>query len=312
MAGRGVVIKSAHFLRFRYRHKFLQEGAAAIGVGRSARSDIAWEYTKVRYRSMTKSIGAPSLRLYILNSGYLVGTDIPFIRQTGEIDVVTAKWFSGCYLLQHPKGWLIWDTGLSDSLIARPDGLIQGNIQSVVTKTLTSWLRDLDLMPQDITYVAFSHVHPDHAGNVVLFTASTLLVHGREYEVAMNSLPPKGVVPEDRWAFEQGHTIKLWDDHDVFDDGSVLILEAPGHSVGHQVLWVHLPKTGPVLLCGDLYYSPCDRAESRIAEWNSDFEQTLQSMQRIEKILADTEAILLIHHDQEQITALPQAPAYLE
>jgi glyoxylase-like metal-dependent hydrolase (beta-lactamase superfamily II) len=273
---------------------------------------LLWTTERLRDREMTRAIEAPALRLYILKTGYLRGSDIPFILQNGEVAIETATWFSGCYLVQHPRGWLLWDTGLSDALIALPNGDIHGNIQDVVTKTLASHLDDLHVRPQDIGYVAFSHVHPDHAGNVTLFTESTLLVHGLEYEAAMTLLPPKGVIPGDRWVFEQGRTVKLWGDYDVFGDGSAVILEAPGHSVGHQVLLVRLPKFGPVLLAGDLYYSRRDRVERRVAEWNSDREQTLRSMARIEKIVDDTHARLIMHHCQEELDAFPQAPDYLE
>jgi N-acyl homoserine lactone hydrolase len=261
---------------------------------------------------MTRADEAPGLRLYILETGYLRGTDIPFVGPNGEVERISATWFSGCYLLHHPRGWLLWDTGLPDSLISLPNGLIEGNIQSVVTKTLASWLHDLNLTPQEINYVAFSHANPDHAGNITLFTSSTLLIHGREVEIAMTEPPPKGLPAEDRWALEQGHTLKLRGDYDVFGDGSVVILEAPGHTVGHQVLCVRLPKYGTVILCGDLYYSPRDQAERLVAEWNTNRQQTIRSMEHIEKIAGENQAKLLMHHDQEQMLALPQAPAYLE
>lgn len=261
---------------------------------------------------MSERVEAPPLRLYVLKTGYLRGTDIEFVLPNGEVEIESATWFSGCYLVQHPSGWLLWDTGLSDSLIALPNGDIHGNIQDVVSKTLASHLDDLKVKPQEIRYVAFSHVHPDHAGNVTLFTESTLLVHAREHEVAMTQLPPKGVTPKDRWAFAEGRTVKVGGDLDIFGDGSMVILEAPGHSVGHQVLLVRLPKFGPVILAGDLYYSPSDRVTRRVAHWNSDWEQSRRSMERIEKIAAESGARLIIHHCQEEIDALPQAPEFLE
>src|SRR4051794_17468580 len=168
---------------------------------------------------------SPPLKLYILNTGYLRGTDIPFVGPNGNIERLTATWFSGCYLLQHPLGWLLRDTGLSDSLITLPNGLIEGNIQSVVTKTLASWLQELNVTPEDIRYVAFSHAHPDHAGNVTLFPRAKFLIHGREYEAAMTKLPPKGITPADRWALEGENVVKLWGDYDIFGDGSAVIME---------------------------------------------------------------------------------------
>jgi glyoxylase-like metal-dependent hydrolase (beta-lactamase superfamily II) len=263
---------------------------------------------------MTSDIEAPSLRLYILNTGYLDATAAPFILQNDEVELVTTSWFSGCYLLQHPRGWFLWDTGLPDSLIGTPSGINYGAFRFVVTKTLISYLHDLGLTPQDITYLGFSHLHPDHVGNIARFTASTLFIHGREYADALGRPSPEWFAPDEQreMGLEQSQIMEIWGNYDVFGDGSVLILEAPGHTVGHQVLLVQLPKTGRVLLSGDLYYSTIDRAEKRVAHWNYSRQQSLDSMEHIEKVIGDTHALLIIHHDQEQHAALPHSPAYLE
>ena len=93
-------------------------------------------------------------------------------------------------------------------------------------------------------------------------------------------------------------------DHDVFGDGTVRIISAPGHTPGHQVLLVDLVETGPVLLSGDLWHFRFNRAERRVPVFNTDPGQTLASMERIEQVLARTGAVLWLEHDLAQAETL--------
>ena len=96
------------------------------------------------------------------------------------------------------------------------------------------------MKPSEIKYLAISHTHPDHIGNVELFPHSMLLVQKAEYEWPS----PFGV-----GRFKPEHpATKLEGDHDVFGDGSVMLIATPGHTPGHQSLLVRLPKTGALLL----------------------------------------------------------------
>ena len=98
------------------------------------------------------------------------------------------------------------------------------------------------MKPSDIKFVAVSHTHPDHVGNVTLFPQSTLLVQKAEYDW------PSPLGPR----FKPEHpATKLDGDHDVFGDGSIVIIATPGHTPGHQSLLVKLRMTGAVLLSGD-------------------------------------------------------------
>ena len=65
---------------------------------------------------------------------------------------------------------------------------------------------------------------------------------------------------------------------DVFGDGTVLIKAAPGHTPGHQVLYVKLPKTGAVVLSGDLYHYPAARTLKRVPTF--DFNQAQSAVTR--------------------------------
>lgn len=101
-------------------------------------------------------------------------------------------------------------------------------------------------------------------------------------------------------------------DHDVFGDGSVRLIYAPGHTAGHQVLLVSLENSGKLLLSGDLYHTRANRALRRVPTFNVDPEQTLASMDKVEKLLVDESAVLWIEHDKALADTLKKAPLYYD
>ena len=118
-----------------------------------------------------------------------------------------------------------------------PDGLAPADPRMTHwrrPKTLASQLESLGVKPADIKYVAVSHTHPDHIGNVELFPQAMLLVQKAEYEWPN----PLGV-----GRFKAEHPVtKLEGGYDVFSDGSVTIISTPGHTPGHQSLLVNCQR----------------------------------------------------------------------
>ena len=87
---------------------------------------------------------------------------------------------------------------------------------------------------------------------------------------------------------------------------------APGHTPGHQVLYVKLPKTGGVVLSGDLYHFPEARTLKRVTTFDFDQTQTPIAREAIEAFLAKTGAQLWIQHDSVGNARLKKAPDYYE
>ena len=79
-------------------------------------------------------------------------------------------------------------------------------------------------------------------------------------------------------------TIIKTDDYDVFGDGTVIIKSAPGHTPGHQVLFLKLAKTGPLLVAGDLYHYPEERTTGNVPTFEFNKEQSLASRAAIEDV----------------------------
>ena len=171
-------------------------------------------------------------------------------------------------------------------------------------KTLASQLDALGVKPSDVKYLAISHTHPDHIGNVELFPTATLLVQKQEYEWPT----PLGV-----GRFKPEHPVqKLEGDHDVFGDGSVIIISTPGHTPGHQSLLVKLPKTGAVMLSGDAVHFKDNWDNRRVPAINFDKDKTAASLQRIADMLAKEKAQLWINHDKTQRDSLKMAPEFFD
>lgn len=153
----------------------------------------------------------------------------------------------------------------------------------------------------------------DLAGAANEFAASTLLIQQAEYEAAFQRADEvRGYDPSLFGALEDSERVLLNGDHDVFSDGTVRIIATPGHTAGHQVLLVDLAETGPVLLSGDLYHLEENRAWRRVPTMNVDVEQTLASMDRVERLLEETGATLWIEHNLELADRLRKAPGFYD
>ena len=245
-------------------------------------------------------------RLYIINCGEGVAGDIsrwsPGVNVGKSMDFV-----DNCYLIKHSQGWLLWDTGLADAIAAMPNGLAPPDPKATHWRrptTLAAELAKLKVTPADIKFVAVSHTHPDHVGNMPMFPQSTLLVQKAEYDwPGANNAP--------RFKPEQPVN-KLSGDHDVFGDGSITIISTPGHTPGHQSLLVKLPKTGTVLLSGDAVHFKSNWDNRGVPETNFSKEQTTASMQRMADILAKEKAQLWINHDKAQRDTLKLSPDFYE
>lgn len=181
---------------------------------------------------------------------------------------------------------------------------------------MTGQLAEIGFKPADITYLALSHNHYDHSANANLFAGSTWLVHRAErawmFPETPRAEPLNGAARFS--ALQHSKTVLLDGDHDVFGDGSVVLLATPGHTPGHQSLFVKLPKTGSLVLSGDLYHYPAERTLKDFALYArfSEPPKEVVSKARIEALLKEKQATLWIAHDIIQHATIKKAPAYHE
>ena len=265
-----------------------------------------------------------SPRLYVFDCGRLEGGDVSRFRLKRE-EMATTDMSVACYLVVHPRGTLIWDAGaVPDADIEAAGGGAEAKRYRLVlpnkaerfvttTRTLKSQLAAAGYAPADITYLALSHYHYDHTANANLFAASTWLVRPVELEAMFAATPPDLLQPSTYSALRNSKTVAIrTGDHDVFGDGTVVLKSSPGHTPGHQVLYVKLAKTGPVVVCGDLYHYPEERTLNRIPTFDADEKQTAASRAALDVFLKQSGAQLWIQHDFIANAKVKKAPGYYE
>ena len=259
-----------------------------------------------------QKIAAPvsSLRVYLFDCGLIKGED-PLTYGLNKGDVKNPDMVVPCYLIVHPKGTLMWDVGVipdSDFKGGKPVTEEGDTVSS--PKPLLPQLAALGYPADTITYIAFSHYHFDHTANANAFAGSTWLVHAAERD-AMFAAGAEHIANYSR--LRNSKTILLPNtDYDVFGDGTVVIKYAPGHTPGHQVLALKLPKTGPVLIAGDLWHYAAERTASRPPEGEANKEETMASRAAMEAYLKQSGAQLWIEHDPVTFHRLKKAPDYIQ
>lgn len=245
-------------------------------------------------------------RLYVIDCGFAHAEDQSLWSPGVNVDV-PIDFSNNCYLIRHSsEGYLLWDTGITDRLIALPQGQPVPPLKQTWYRrqALVAALAAIGVKPADIRYVAISHIHPDHIGNVDAFPGATLIMQRREWETAQ-AAPQKPFNPERKTELLDG-------DKDLFGDGILTILSTPGHTVGHQSLLVHLNKEGYVLLTGDAVHFQSNWENRRVPAFNADRQMSLASMDKLARVADVKHAQLWINHDKPSSDMRRHAPEFYE
>ena len=246
-------------------------------------------------------------RLYVLNCGTLIFNN-PETYNLSRQEVKNTNMSVACYLVVHPRGTLLFDTGLPDEAMGRPfnESALSGGPGSPstayfmqVTRTLKSQLTEIGFTPDKIYYLALSHFHGDHVGNAGDYATSTWLVQKAESDHANYR------------ALKNSKTKILQGDHDVFGDGTVMLKSTPGHTPGHQSLYVRLAKTGGIVLSGDLFHYPEERTLGRMPE-REKTTGTATSRAALETFMKEVKAELWIEHDINAYSRQRKSPEYYD
>ena len=264
------------------------------------------------------SVAAPTApatpRLYILDCGTIAPMDpalfsLKASEVKGDVSFVTP-----CYLVVHPKGTLIWDVGQVPDKDIPDDGteVVQQGILKAKHR-LVPQLAALGFQPKDITYLAMSHYHGDHTANANLFAGSTWIVQQAEYDAMFSDTPMTIRSPETYNDLKNSKRITLHnEDHDVFGDGTVIIKTAPGHTPGHQMLFLKLKHFCPLLLAGDLYHLPEERSLDRVPTFDFNADMTRATRKQVEQFVKQNHATLWIQHDPATYAPLKKAPLFYD
>jgi glyoxylase-like metal-dependent hydrolase (beta-lactamase superfamily II) len=241
-----------------------------------------------------------SVKVYTLDCGRIDVSNMDLFADDGSYAGVRKELIDPCYLIRDPKGDLLWDAGIGDQFHG-PNGvtLMPGIVAHVPVK-LEVQLQQLGVNFQSIRYLAFSHEHIDHIGNANALGAATWLLNRREHDWTIAQTGPDGAPPPPLLAKAQTAHVQWIDGNfDVFGDGAATIIQAPGHTPGHQVLLVQPTGMQPLLIAGDLWHSRANYDHNRVPRINYSRSETLASMKKVRDIAAARGAKIIIQHAQE-------------
>jgi glyoxylase-like metal-dependent hydrolase (beta-lactamase superfamily II) len=245
------------------------------------------------------------LSLWRLDCGDFQINDInAFMSDTSEYPARPKHLVGSCYLIRHGDSYMLWDTGMPAALVGHPDS------SPVMTVTLNARIVDqlarIGVRPAQIATLGISHYHGDHTGQARDFPGARLLMGAADL-AALRGRPAEAQADLARWLTGGGAVTEVEGDLDVYGDGSVVMLNLPGHTPGHHGLLVRL-ASGPVLLSGDVYHFAEQVAHRGVPPFNTDRADSLASMDRFDRLGRNLHARIIIQHEPADVARLPVFP----
>ena len=267
------------------------------------------------------------MKLYVFSSGSLM-LGKGFLQNLAPMEP-KIQVPVGFFVIKHPKGNVLFDTGNNDKLIT--DLNYWGKLSAIFEPKMTAddaidaQLKKIGLTPDDIKYVVVSHMHLDHGGNVGKFPNSTLVIQNDEIAYSMFPDEPfaGGFIPGDTAVLRAPvgsskpnamNMIRLDGDLDLFGDGSVVVHSSRGHTKGSQMLLVRLPKTGSTILTGDAAYFRDNVEKNLIPNIVLAYDPAgiVKGYDWIRRTMAVENGNFFTAHDPDSFKAMKKAPEFYE
>jgi glyoxylase-like metal-dependent hydrolase (beta-lactamase superfamily II) len=240
----------------------------------------------------------------VLDCGGATAKD-PTMFGLSKKEVHTLDLADPCYLVVHGRRTVLFDTGWNE---AGPKGPIAELFSAHVNKSLKGQLAEIGYTPDKIDYLVLSHWHSDHTGNANDYAGARWLVQKAERDFMFSPEAMKDATAQYYAALQTSKTEILDGDHDIFGDGRVVIKSTPGHTPGSQSLFVKLAHTGPVLLSGDLWQFPEQRALDRVPTFDFNKDETRASRVAMERFVKETGAQVWIGHNAAGFAMRKKSP----
>jgi len=253
---------------------------------------------------------APSVRLWRLDCGTVQVNDLNVFSDTYAYVGQSKRLTASCYLIKHDDTYMLWDTGLPEASLGAALSA-PGEMAASLSHTIKDQLSQLKILPASISIIGVSHSHWDHTGQAASFPQAKLLMGKGDVE-AMRQPGSERAKPLEHWLTGGGSLEEVTGDKDVFGDGSVVMLDLPGHTPGHHGLLVKLTKTGYVLLSGDVAHFHENLESDGVPIFNDDRAKSLASLERFKQISKNLHAVTIIQHEPEDVGKLPQFPEFAD
>jgi N-acyl homoserine lactone hydrolase len=252
-------------------------------------------------------------RIYPLDGGLAFAPN-KAMYSPGHFEGETVALSCNAFLIQRGDEWLLWDTGISQSLFNELGGkVIAHGIRGLVARPLTHQLEELKLTPSNVSKVILSHAHFDHAGNCNLFAKSHFIVQSEELDAMFGpDFAHFGYIPDLYESLRTASVQRVEGDLDLYGDQSIRLISTPGHTPGHMSLLLRLRDTGAIILAADVAHYAFNLEQHIVPAFNSSKEESLRSMEKIQRIAAEEGATIWLNHDIDQSATFPHAPAHME
>jgi N-acyl homoserine lactone hydrolase len=262
--------------------------------------------------SLGASAHASELRLWRLDCGTIQVNDLSLFSDTFDYAGQKKTLTDSCYLIKHDDTYMMWDTGLPANFLHAK--LSDTPTSLTLAKTLKSQLAEIGASPAQVTLLGISHYHFDHVGQAADFPKAKMLIGRADFEAFKSDPLPFGAEPAlvKPWLEGKAPVEEISGDKDVFGDGSVVMLDMPGHTPGSRALLLRLSKMGPVVLSGDVVHFEEQLKRNEVPPFNTDRAQSLASMDRLRRVVATLKATLVVQHDADDIAKLPAFPKSAE
>jgi N-acyl homoserine lactone hydrolase len=251
-----------------------------------------------------------SVELYAFTCGYLT---LPFgFLLEGRDGTLTVPVPS--YLIVHPKGRVIFDSGLHEATMDDPVAHLGAPLARFFTvhfhrgEEIAGRLEAIGVAPDRVELVVNSHLHYDHCGGNAQLPNADVIVQDREVTHAKTVDARSGYL---RNEWDTGQKLRMVDgEHDVFGDGSVVCIPTYGHTPGHQSLRVRTEQGGEFMLCGDACYLKESLDKLHTPGVVADRDAMVAVFHRFRE-MRDAGVNVMYGHDPEFWKTVPQAPVRL-
>jgi glyoxylase-like metal-dependent hydrolase (beta-lactamase superfamily II) len=251
------------------------------------------------------------LQVFSMPCGFLTFDSKLFFPNLAQGELITIPVPS--YLITHPKGNVLFDTGIHCQAIHDPVGRLGEIAKVFVPRTqpgeeIVSQLAQLRLTPDDITYVINSHFHFDHAGGNEFFPRSTFLVQKPELDAARDPVLRKKAFFDPKDFDHQLNYQAVTGEYDIFGDGSLVLFPTYGHTPGHQSLRIRATKGTELVLTGDACYTKINMDQDLLPSISFDESEMRRSLGKLRDLRDKQGATIIYGHDPQQWQEIPHAP----
>ena len=181
------------------------------------------------------------------------------------------------YVIEHRDGLVLFDTGQDRASVTEADyfpggatGFLYGRLARFdisPQQTLTAGMDQLGYAISDVKTAVISHLHQDHIGGLAELSHADIIVSQAEWDTLSRPLPElRGLMrrhidlPGLRWRritpepTQDPGLAPFRSGHDLFGDGSLIVLPTPGHTPGSISLLVRRPGQPTLMMVGDVSY----------------------------------------------------------